>query len=141
MGRLADTPEYQTATKSTKGRARRSNAPRPAREAARSASESIQQNAKDERSRVPVPKVEIPVPEKAKIQKAPPLIKAPDMQRVNLESRGGKRKRPERKNSIPDNKKIREQIEKDHGWTGDGEPQKRSILKPVIFFYFSNTYL
>ena len=29
------------------------------------------------------------------------------------------------KNSIPDNKKIREQIEKDHGWTGDGEPQKR----------------
>ena len=134
MERLADTPEYREARCSASGRSRRSNIARPSREAARTASESIQKNAKDERGRLKltVEPEKIPKPEVKVEPKTSPVVKPP---------RQPKRKRPEKKTPLtPVSKKARDQIEKDHGWIGTGESERRPILKPVRLLLYGRYF-
>ena len=122
LDRLTDTPEYQEARSSATGRTRRSQVARPARVAARSATENIQKNVKDERSRIPkivVEETPKPEPKMEKVTKPPA-------------QRPAKRKRPEKK--APDvavSKKMRDQLEKDHGWLALGPAERRPVLKAV----------
>lgn len=124
LDRLADTPEYQEARSSATGRTRRSQVARPAREAARSATENIQKNVKDERSRIPKIVVEETPKPTPKVEPKVEKLTKPTTQRP------AKRKRPEKK--VPDvavSKKMRDQLEKDHGWLALGQAERRPVLK------------
>ena len=147
LDRLADTPEFMNARKS--GQVRRSaRAPStsqgPRRDAARTASETISQLTKDEKAKIlkaSVPtgilgsdstgKVEKKSRDKSRDSSTGRNSKSevesnPKSKSSNLKKRKEKRKRSSEIIS-PETKRQRE----DHGWTGNGSPIKRSILKPV----------
>ena len=97
LDRLADTPEFREAVKSASGRSRRSAVAKPSRQAARSASESIQQVVKDERSRVIVPKTEPKSENESSSEKKPELKGATVRTSPPKQPKNNKRKRPEKK--------------------------------------------
>ncbi|CAG5105115.1 Oidioi.mRNA.OKI2018_I69.chr1.g1847.t2.cds [Oikopleura dioica] len=127
LDQLKDTPEFENARLSGGGRARRTAAGRPARSAARTASEKTKQNLNDEKGRlkpIVVEKTEKVKQEKKEVKSefAEPKPKPGPTRRQRRPSKKTRRK----SDHYVDN----------HGWEPVGVCENRCILKPG-----ENTYI
>ena len=128
LERLADTPEFTQARKSSSSRSRRAVTGRAKRDAAREATESISRNIQDEKN-----KLIKPTTMQQQEQQQPAAVEPQQQQQqakqttktLKSPKKTIKRKRARSKETAAKAEELQ------HGWTPMGDTFKRPILKPV----------
>ena len=125
LDRLADTPEFTQARKSSSSRTRRTVTGRLKRDAARDASESITQVIQDEKTKL-IKATSTPQPPPPNASEQQQATQKPKVINKSPKKSAKSRKRARSKETIRS-----KADELQHGWMPLGETFKRPILKPV----------
>jgi len=136
LERLADTPEFTQARKSSSSRSRRAVTGRAKRDAAREATESISRNIQDEKN-----KLIKPTTMQQQEQQQPAAVEPQQQQQqakqttktLKSPKKTIKRKRARSKETAAKAEELQ------HGWTPMGDTFKRPILKPEESSYIEKS--
>lgn len=138
LDRLADTPEFTQARKSSSSRSRRAVTGRAKRDAARDASESITQVIQDEKTKL-IKATSTPQPPPSTTNASEQHQEAATTQKPKVINKSPKKSAKSRKRARSKETIRSKADELQHGWMPLGETFKRPILKPEESSYIEKS--